>query len=107
VEILLNTKHVQDLIKEGEIGQIKEAMEKSLAPGSQTFEQSLFHLIHTGRITVEEAMANSDSPTNLHWLLDNAPRVTSESATRAQSAAARPPAADDISNIKLNLDALG
>jgi len=108
VEVLLNTKHVQDLIKDGEIGQIKEAMEKSLAPGSQTFEQSLFHLIHTGRITVDEAMANSDSPTNLHWLLDNAPRVTSESTKSAQSAAAaKPVAADDISSIKLNLDALG
>ncbi len=106
VEVLLNTKHVQDLIKEGEIGQIKEAMEKSLAPGSQTFEQSLFDLIHTGTITVDEAMTNSDSPTNLHWLLDNAPKVAS-GAKPAQGAAAKPPPPDDITSIKLNLDALG
>ena len=49
VELMLNTKHIQELIKNGEIDQIKDAMEQSLAPGSQTFEQSLFKLLHRGR----------------------------------------------------------
>src|SRR6185295_2274330 len=39
VEVLLNTKHIQELIKAGDMSQIKEAMEQSLSPGSQTFEQ--------------------------------------------------------------------
>jgi Tfp pilus assembly protein, ATPase PilU len=43
-EILLNTRHVQELIERGEVLAVKEAMEQSLAPGSQTFEQDLFRL---------------------------------------------------------------
>ena len=111
VEILLNTKHIQDLIKAGEIGQIKEAMEQSLAPGSQTFEQALFDHYMSGRISIEEAMANSDSPTNLHWLIDNSAKKPqapgSAAAAQAATTTTKPVAADDISSIKLNLDALG
>lgn len=70
-EILLNTRHVSDLIEKGYFGEIKEAMEQSLAPGSQTFEQDLFRLYNDGTITLEEALANSDSPTNLSWLINN------------------------------------
>lgn len=72
VEILLNTQNVADLIEEGRVSDIKEAMEKSLTPGSQTFEQDLFRLIKTGRITIEEGMANADSATNLSLLVGNA-----------------------------------
>ncbi|HEX2831186.1 MAG TPA: PilT/PilU family type 4a pilus ATPase [Burkholderiales bacterium] len=116
VELMINTKHIQELIKNGDIDQIKDAMEKSLAPGSQTFEQSLFKLYQEGRITLEEAMANSDSPTNLHWLINNAakaparpaPAPAGAPAAAPQAPAAPAPAAqDDFSGIKLNLDALG
>jgi twitching motility protein PilU len=72
VEVLLNTKHVAELIEQGEIGQIKEAIEKSMAPGSQTFEQALLQLIQDGVITQDEGLANADSATNLYWLLNNA-----------------------------------
>ena len=104
MEVLLNTKHIQDLIKNGEIGQIKEALERSLAPGSQSFEQALVYLISTGKVALDEAMANSDSPTNLHWLLSNAP--TSADTAAPQPTTAKQPT-DDITSIKLNLDALG
>jgi twitching motility protein PilU len=107
VEVLLNTKHIQELIVQGDISRIKEAMEQSLAPGSQTFEQALFHLITTGRVSVGEAMANSDSPTNLHWLLDNAPKTAAGAHIPAPQSSAKQTAADDITSIKLNLDALG
>ena len=109
VEVLLNTKHIQELIKAGDMSQIKEAMEQSLSPGSQTFEQALFNLIHEGKISVDEAMVNSDSPTNLHWLLNNASKPVSSAKAAPQAAPGGRPqvAADDISNIKLNLDALG
>jgi twitching motility protein PilU len=107
VEVLLNTKHIQDLIAKGEIIQIKDALDKSLAPGSQSFEQALFHLINSRKVSIEEAMAHSDSPTNLHWLLDNAPRSTGApgASTPYSTGAAKQP--EDISSIKLNLDALG
>jgi twitching motility protein PilU len=107
VEVLLNTKHIQDLISKGEISQIKEALEQSLSPGSQSFEQALFHHIATGKVAVEEAMAHSDSPTNLHWLLDNAPRGGGTQGSTAQQSAGATKQPDDISSIKLNLDALG
>ena len=71
VEILLNTRHISELIEKGEVNAIKEAMEQSLAPGSQTFEQDLFRLYKEGTITLEEALANADSPTNLSWLINN------------------------------------
>ena len=70
-EVLLNTRHVQELIERGEILAIKEAMEQSLAPGSQTFEQNLFRLYQEGTITLDEALGNADSPTNLSWLINN------------------------------------
>ena len=72
VEILLNTRQVGELIERGEISAIREAMEQSLAQGSRTFEQDLFRLFKDKVITLEEALANSDSPTNLSWLINNA-----------------------------------
>ena len=106
--MLLNTKHIQDLISKGEIDQIKDALEQSLSPGSQSFEQALFHHIATGKVSVDEAMAHSDSPTNLHWLLNNAPKpVAGAAASSSAQSSAATKAPDDISSIKLNLDALG
>jgi twitching motility protein PilU len=72
VEVLLNTRHIAELIEKGEIGEIKEALEKSMSPGSQTFEQALFKLFMGGKITQEEAMANADSATNMLWLINQA-----------------------------------
>ncbi|MDD3353364.1 PilT/PilU family type 4a pilus ATPase [Zoogloea sp.] len=72
VEILLNTRQVADLIERGEISAIKDAMEQSLTQGSRTFEQDLFRLYREKTITLEEALSNADSPTNLSWLINNA-----------------------------------
>jgi twitching motility protein PilU len=71
VEVMLNTKHVSELIEQGEIGQIKEAIENSLSPGSQTFEQALLQFMKDGVVTQEEALAHADSASNLFWLINN------------------------------------
>jgi twitching motility protein PilU len=71
VEIMLNTRYVAELIEQGDIFQIKEAIEKSLSPGSQTFERALMQLIKDGLISQEEGLANADSANNLLWLLNN------------------------------------
>ena len=71
VEVMVNTRHISDLIEKGEISQIKEALEKSLSPGSQSFEQALYRLVQEGLVTQEEALANADSATNLLWLLNH------------------------------------
>ena len=71
VEVLLNTKLVGELIEKSDFGGIKEVMEKSMAEGSQTFEQDIARLIMAGEVTRDEGLANSDSPTNLMWRLQN------------------------------------
>ena len=106
VEVLLNTKFIQELIAKGDLSAIKEAMEQSLAPGSQTFEQALFKQYMAGIITLDEALANSDSPTNLRWLVDNAIKNDDKSGATTASAGASKPQ-EDITSIKINLDALG
>jgi twitching motility protein PilU len=70
-EVLLNTKLVAELIEQGDLGGVKEAMEKSLAEGSQTFEEDLARMINESVITREEGLAFADSPTNLLWRLAN------------------------------------
>ena len=72
VELLLNTRHVSELIEQGQLTEVKAAMEKSLAPGSQTFEQALVGMVRKRIISREDALAQADSPTNLLWLLENA-----------------------------------
>lgn len=78
VEIMLNTRYVAELIEQGDIFQIKEAIEKSLSPGSQTFERALMHLIKDGLISQDEGLANADSANNLLWLLNNETVKTAE-----------------------------
>ncbi|NND45715.1 MAG: PilT/PilU family type 4a pilus ATPase [Xanthomonadales bacterium] len=65
VEVLLNTPHIQDLVLKGDIGGIKEAVTEGSEPGLQSFDDSLFDLYRQGRITLEEALASSDSRANL------------------------------------------
>ena len=71
VEVLLNSKLVAEFIEKGDFGGVKEAMEKSLAEGSQSFEAELARLITEGHITRDEGLAYADSPTNLMWRLAN------------------------------------
>ena len=70
-EVLLNTQLIAELIDQGNFGGVKEAMERSIAEGSQTFEQDLARLISEGLVTREEGLSHSDSPTNLLWRLQN------------------------------------
>ena len=65
IEIMINTPHVADLILKGNIGEIKAAMEGSGAKGMQTFDMALYNLYKEERITLEEALNNADSRTNL------------------------------------------
>jgi twitching motility protein PilU len=71
VEVLLNTKLVADFIEKGDFSSVKEAMEKAMAEGSQTFEYDIARLIADGIVDRKEGMAHSDSPTNLMWRLQN------------------------------------
>ena len=71
VEVMLNTKLVSELIEKGDFSGVKEAMEKSMAEGSQTFEQDIAKMIVEGTVTRKEGLLQADSPTNLMWRLEN------------------------------------
>ena len=71
LEILLDTPYVKDLIKKGQTDTLKEAMEKSLQEGGQTFDQHIFELFVDGKITAEEALSNADSANNMRIQISN------------------------------------
>ncbi len=71
VEVMLNTKLVSEFIEKGDFSSVKEAMEKSMAEGSQTFEQDIARLIIEGVVDKKEGISYADSPTNLQWRLQN------------------------------------
>ena len=71
VEVMLNTKLIAELIEKSDFSGVREAMEKSMAEGSQTFEEDLARLIMQNRIERKEGLAYADSPTNLMWRLQN------------------------------------
>ena len=82
-EVMLNTKLVSELIEKGDFSGVKEAMENSMAEGSQTFEQDIAKLIKDGTITRQEGLLHADSPTNLMWRLENDFNTKSQAAELA------------------------
>lgn len=83
VEVMLNTKLVAELIEKGDFSAVKDAMEQSLAEGSQSFEADIARLIVEGIVDRKEGLSHADSPTNLMWRLQN------DFSKKAQPAAAQ------------------
>ena len=71
VEVMRNSRHIGELIEKGDMDGIRESMDKSMTPGSQTFEQALFHLYRSGTISLDAATAAADSANNLLFLVHN------------------------------------
>ncbi|MFO1250396.1 MAG: PilT/PilU family type 4a pilus ATPase [Inhella sp.] len=88
VEIMMNTKLVSELIEQGDFNGVKEAMEKSMAEGSQTYEEHFAKLIENGTISREEGLAFADSPTNLLWRLQNTQEPISRAPAKQEDAPA-------------------
>ena len=65
LEVMVNTPHIAELILKGEIDGVKEAMQDSSSRGMQTFDDALYNLYKEGRISLDEALNNADSRTNL------------------------------------------
>ena len=70
VEILINTPYIAELIKKGEMGSMKEVMEKGGSMGMQTFDQSLYELYKADIIDLQSALANADSRGDLEWRIN-------------------------------------
>jgi twitching motility protein PilU len=97
VEVMLNTKLVSELIEKGDFSGIKDAMEKSMAEGSQSFEHDIARLIVDGMVDRKEGLAHADSPTNLMWRMQN-------DFSRASQAASAPAEDDEASFTEITLD---
>ena len=69
LEIMINTPLAQDLIRKGEVSELKELMKKSTELGMQTFDQALYELYDSGEITYEDALLHADSPNDLRLMI--------------------------------------
>ena len=69
LEVLINTPLAQDLIRKGEVSDLKELMKKSTELGMQTFDQALYELYDNGEITYEDALLHADSPNDLRLMI--------------------------------------
>jgi len=65
MEIMMHSAYIADLIEKRDIDALKEAIEKGNEMGMQTFDQSLFNLYKSGKISKEEALDHADSRNNL------------------------------------------
>ena len=102
-EVMLNTKLVADLVEQGDFSGVREAMEKSMAEGSQTFEEALAQLILNNKIDRKEGLSYADSPTNLMWRLQNDFSIAAKAAQSNQEAN-RPHEDDEPSFTEIVLD---
>jgi twitching motility protein PilU len=104
IEILLGTPLVCESIKRGEVGELKEIMEKSINLGMKTFDVALFELYKAGRITLEEALRNADSANNLRLKINlSEGEGAATSAARATESASGE-ASDDTGGLSLVTD---
>lgn len=68
-EVLLNTSNVSDLIRRGELYDLKECIRKGKNAGMCTFDQSLFDLYQANKISQEEALHHADSRNELKLMM--------------------------------------
>lgn len=69
IEVLLNTPLASDLVRKGQVHELKELMKKSGESGMQTFDQHIYDLYTSGEITYEDAIAHADSANDLRLMI--------------------------------------
>jgi twitching motility protein PilU len=69
VEVLINTPLVQDFIRKGEVHKIKALMRNSREQGMQTFDQALFDMYMSGKISYDDALSSADSRNELRLMI--------------------------------------
>lgn len=83
LEVLLNTPLASDMIRKGQVAELKELMKKSTEVGMQTFDQALFELYDQGEITYEDALSYADSPNDLRLMIKLASETDAEYLSNA------------------------
>lgn len=91
IEVLLGTPRVIDLIKGGNVTEIREVMQKSENQGMKTFDSALCELYNAGKITLQEALLNADSRNNLRLKIqlqhgNSPPSIVGQTAAAEESA---------------------
>ncbi|WP_180683324.1 PilT/PilU family type 4a pilus ATPase [Tepidicella baoligensis] len=92
VEVMVNTRLMSELIEKGDFFGVREALEKSMAEESQTFEEDIARLIVEGKVDRKEGLSYADSPTNLMWRLQN--QFPASHSRSAAAATAETPSTD-------------
>ncbi|KPQ22994.1 MAG: twitching motility protein PilU [Halomonas sp. HL-48] len=69
VEVMLQSSRIADLIRKGQVADLKAAMAASRDHGMQTFDQALFDLYQASQISQEVALAHADSANDLRLML--------------------------------------
>ncbi|EGA65248.1 PilT/PilU family type 4a pilus ATPase [Vibrio brasiliensis] len=89
-EVLLNSSRVSDLIRRGDLHELKTTMAKSNQSGMQTFDQALYQLVVDDKISEEDALHSADSANDLRIMLK-----TQRGSTSGGSS---------LSNVKIDMD---
>ncbi len=86
IEIMLKSPLIGDLVRKGDVSEIKNVMARSRDLGMQTFDQALFDLFKAGKITEEVALVHADSANDLRMMIKYGD-AGSEGMTQAREAA--------------------
>lgn len=65
VDLLINSPAMADYMMKGELIEMMRLIERSQSEGMQTFDQDLFKLYTAGRITLDEALRQAESASDL------------------------------------------
>ncbi|WP_325314416.1 PilT/PilU family type 4a pilus ATPase [Kingella oralis] len=65
VDLLINSPAMADYMMKGELIEMMRLIERSQSEGMQTFDQDLFKLYTSGRITLDEALRQAESASDL------------------------------------------
>ena len=94
VEIMINTPLMSDLILKGAVHEMKDLIKRSREQGMQTFDQALFDLYESGKISYAEAIRNADSMNDLRLRI----KLDSKRAQREEE----PDVMDDLSGLSVD-----
>jgi len=95
IEVLLGTPRVCELVKKGDVAEIKEVMEKSENSGMQTFDSALINLYRQGRISEQEAIRNADSQNNVRLKINLSSNTPNDKPTGLSLIDDTPPEEDE------------
>jgi twitching motility protein PilU len=68
-EVLMATPLVKDLIRKGEIGQLKNVMRDSAHHGMITFDKCMFRMYKEGKISYDDALRHADSANEVRLMI--------------------------------------